>query len=366
LIKRNSAIIIPALDPCKELVEYVDDLIKAGFARIILVDDGSDANHRLIFDELEGNDECVVVRHAINLGKGRGLKNAFNYFLNMEDVSDYCGVITADSDGQHTVEDVIRLSDKLKDYSDNDYGALLLGSRDFGLSIVPFKSKFGNRITRIVLYLLHGVKLKDTQTGLRGVPKSIIPEFIEIFGERFEYETNMLIVAARQNIGIVEVPIKTVYENNNEGTHFNPIRDSWAIYKILFGTFFKYIMSSLSSFVIDILIFRLVLDLLKKGNIPSAVIISASTLTARIISSIYNYLINRKVVFKSNDKGAVSLIKYYVLAVIQMCCSAALVTIFYNWIGIPETIVKVIVDGLLFLISFQIQKRLVFVDDSKT
>lgn len=358
--RRTSAIIIPALNPGRELIKYVSDLISAGFDRIILVDDGSDAEHRLIFNELESNDECVVVRHAINLGKGRGLKNAFNYFLNMEDVSDYCGVITVDSDGQHTVADVIRISDRMKEDSDNKCNDLILGSRDFHLDNVPVKSRFGNVTTRVVFRLLHGVKLMDTQTGLRGIPKSVIPQFMELFGERFEYETNMLVAAARGNIGIVEIPIETVYENNNEGTHFNPIRDSWAIYKLLFGMFFKYIMSSLSSFVIDILIFRMALALLKKGNIPSAVIISASTVAARIISSIYNYLINRKVVFKSNDKGAASLVKYYVLAAIQMCCSAALVTVFYNWIGIPETIVKVIVDGLLFLVSFQIQKRLVF------
>jgi len=358
--KRTSAIVIPALNPGNELIGYVDSLIGAGFDRIILVDDGSDAEHRKIFDELDGRDECKIVRHAINLGKGRGLKNAFNYFLNMEDVADYYGVITADSDGQHTVEDVIRVSDRLKEDAESGIGALLLGSRDFDLSHVPFKSRWGNRITRGTFHLLHGVKLMDTQTGLRGVPTSLMPEYIELFGERFEYETNMLIASARNNIDIVEIPIETVYENNNEGTHFNPIRDSWAIYKLLFGTFFKYIMSSLSSFVIDILIFKLALFLLKKGNVSSAITISAATVVARIISSIYNYLINRKVVFNSSEKGAGSLVKYYILAAIQMCCSAALVTVFYNWIGIPETIVKVIVDSVLFLISFQIQKRIVF------
>ena len=360
--KRTSAIIIPALDPGRELIEYVDSLIAAGFDRIILVDDGSDAEHRKIFDELAVHNECSVLRHAVNLGKGRGLKNAFNYFLNMSDVSDYYGVVTADSDGQHTVQDVIRISDRLKEDSEKGTAALLLGSRDFDLSHVPFKSRWGNRLTRGVFHLLHGVKLMDTQTGLRGVPTSLIPDFIELFGERFEYETNMLIAAARSETGIVELSIETVYENNNEGTHFNPVRDSWAIYKLLFGTFFKYIMASLSSFIIDILMFQLALSLLKKFAIDagSVITIPVATAIARVISSIYNYLINRNVVFASKSNGLSSLIKYYILAAVQLGCSAALVTVFYNWIGIPEVFVKTVVDCVLFLVSFQIQKRLIF------
>lgn len=358
--KRTSAIIIPALDPGSELIEYVENLIAAGFDKIILVDDGSDDEHRKIFASLDVKKECSVIRHAINLGKGRGLKNAFNFFLNMEDVDDYYGVITADSDGQHKVEDVIRLSDKLKEDTENNCSSLILGARDFDLSNVPFKSRFGNRTTRVMFRLLHGAKLKDTQTGLRGIPTAMMPAFIELYGERFEYETNMLIAAARSDMGISEIPIETVYENNNEGTHFNPIRDSWAIYKLLFGTFFKYVMSSLSSFVIDILLFKLAMMLLKGVDVPATVSIPVATIVARIISSIYNYLINRKVVFNSSEKGVGSLIKYYALVVVQMCASAILVTVFYNLIGIPETIVKIVVDSLLFLVSFQIQKRLVF------
>lgn len=356
----SSVVIIPALDPEENLIEYVTGLVSAGFNKIILVDDGSCVEKRIIFDELEKKPECTIVRHAVNLGKGRALKNAFNAYLNLPDLDKYCGVITVDSDGQHTIEDVIRVSGRLAADASVGNNTLLLGSRNFDQENVPFKSKFGNKITRVTFHLLHGVKISDTQTGLRGIPTEVVKYFIDLSGERFEYETNMLIVAARTGIEIEEIPIETVYENNNEGTHFNPFRDSFAIYKLLFGTFFKYVLSSLTSFLIDIAVFQFALTLLKNGMDNKAKSIIIATVIARIISSAYNYAINRALVFHSSSRKLASFVKYYILVVLQLSCSAGLVIVFYNILGIPETVVKIVVDSLLFLASYQIQKRLIF------
>lgn len=354
----TTVIIIPSLDPGQELIPYVKSLMEEGFEKIYLIDDGSDIYHQEIFEELKYYNQCTVLRHAINLGKGRALKDAFNHYLNTEDLDKYCGVITVDSDGQHTVEDVVRMSERMRSNKETRINELVLGARDFDLEHVPFKSRFGNRLTRVLFHLLHGVKLKDTQTGLRGIPNDMIPEFMELFGERFEYETNMLIAAARCNHTITEMPIKTVYEDGNSGTHFNPIRDSWAIYKLLFGTFFKYVIASLTSFILDIGVFRLAIGILKKSNVARYILIA--TVIARVISSIYNYLVNKKIVFKSSAGGLFSLIGYYLLVIIQMAASAGLVTAVFNYTQWSETLIKICVDTVLFLISFQIQKRIIF------
>ena len=358
----SSAIIIPAYDPDERLTEYVQKLIGAGFKTIIIVDDGSDIEKRPIFDNLALMPECILIRHAVNLGKGRGLKNAFNTYLNLPNLSDYCGVITVDSDGQHTIEDVVRLSGRLASEAavDSASNTLFLGSRDFDKENVPFKSRWGNKITRVTFSLLHGVRISDTQTGLRGIPTEVVKKIIDLSGERFEYETNMLIVAARSGVKIEEIPIETVYENNNAGTHFNPFRDSFAIYKLLFGTFFKYIISSLTSFLIDIAIFQFALTLLKSGAIEEAKGIIIATVIARILSSIYNYAVNRTLVFHSSSGKLLSFVKYYVLVIVQLSCSAGFVILFHNILGLPETVVKIFVDFILFIISYQIQKRLVF------
>lgn len=357
---KKAVIIIPALNPDDRLISYCDDLIAAGFNRLLLIDDGSDAEHRRIFDALSDKPECVIFRHAINLGKGRALKNAFNLYLNMEDKDDYCGVITADADGQHTVKDVIRLQEKMAEGCNK----LILGARDFDADNVPPKSKFGNKCTRAVFKMLHGAKLQDTQTGLRGVPNAIVAKYVDLYGERFEYETAMLITTAREKIGFEEVIIDTVYENNNEGTHFHPIRDSYAIYKLLLGTFFKYIISSLLSFIIDIGLFKLFLAVFAAAVLGDSKRIVIATVLARILSSLFNFTVNKNVVFNAGGKSGAEngsmLVKYYTLCIIQMACSAGLVALIFNALHLPETVIKVCVDTVLFLISYQIQRRLIF------
>ncbi len=366
----NITVIIPALDPDRRLIEYCRSLKESGIDHILLIDDGSDAAHREIFTELK--DICIVLHHSRNMGKGRALKNAFALIRNrtMTDTVTYEGnmsvdqaiasltdtacVVTADSDGQHAVADVLAVARKTMD----EGGALVLGARDFDSDNVPFKSKKGNKLTRRLFRILHGLDLTDTQTGLRGIPVPLLDVFIQGKGERFEYELDMLVIAAREHIPVVEVPIETIYENANAGTHFRAVSDSISVYKILFGTFFKFLLTSLSSFAADILIFRLMLRMF--GGFDEELKIGMATLIARVLSSIYNFLMNKQVVFLKEGEMVKSAIGYYILCGLQMCASAGLVILIHKLLPIPETYVKIIVDSFLFIISYQIQKRIVF------
>ena len=343
----NTIIIIPALNPDEKLISYV---IQAGEKQILIIDDGSSDDCRFIFDFLEEKEECIVLRHAINMGKGRALKDAFNYCLtNLSQTAS--GVITVDSDGQHSVEDVLRMKEALTEYTDS----LILGARNFSQENVPPKSAFGNKMTRVVIRLLYGGNIADTQTGLRAMSYQVLPAFLTLFGERFEYETGMLIEALQKKIPIKEIEIKTIYYAENKGTHFRPVSDSWKIYKLIFGTFFKYAFSSFSSSIIDLGSFQLFSYLLKGTNL--SVQVWMATILARIISSLYNYCVNRNIVFKQDCKGNNTFLKYYILCVCQMCTSAALVYLFVRVIGLPRLFIKVIVDMLLFFVSFRIQKN---------
>lgn len=354
-----ASIVIPALNPEYALLSYVEKLLHSGFSHIIVVDDGSSPERAAIFHALEQDLHCTVLRHAVNMGKGRALKDAFNYYLTH--LAEECtGVITADSDGQHTVEDVIRLEQAMGEHPHS----LLLGARDFSQANVPFKSRNGNKITRAVIKLFYGGNIQDTQTGLRGIPNDLLPEYLTLQGERFEYETAMLIESLRKKIPVINVAIETVYLDNNSGTHFRPGADSWAIYKVILGTFLKYSLSSLSASAIDLLLFQLLL-LLPTG-LAGDMQIALATAGARVCSSLYNYLVNRNLVFSAKSRGRMTLIKYYALCMAQMLCSAGGVILLCKWIGLPELPVKLIVDSLLFLISFQIQKNWVFGSRDKT
>ena len=101
-------------------------------------------------------------------------------------------------------------------------------------------------LQKFVFKLLYGTSITDTQTGLRGFPNSIIPLMVDIDGERFEYETKMLIEVIDHKVPIDEVTIETIYFDNNAETHFNPIKDSIRIYKVIFASFFKFVLSSVS------------------------------------------------------------------------------------------------------------------------
>ncbi len=342
-------IVIPSLNPDEKLLKLLANLKNNGYTHIILVNDGSEAHYDSYFETAEKEYGCIVLKHCVNQGKGRALKTAFNYFL--WHCKDGFGVVTVDADGQHRLEDIGNCMDALLKEPDK----LIMGCRDFSKENVPFRSKFGNVLTKHVFSLLCGVKVSDTQTGLRAFSRDLVRKFMKTKGERFEYEMNMLIDCKEEKIGIYEVPIETVYIEDNASSHFNPLLDSIRIYSV----FMKFILSSLSSFLVDIIFFTIFTSLFKSW-IPAYYIFAAS-FAARIISSAVNYLINKNTVFKNKENTRSSFVRYYILAACQMICSAFLIDFLFGYIHVlNETVIKIIVDTILFLLSFKIQREWVF------
>lgn len=240
-------VIIPSLEPDEKLPRLLEQLHEAGIQNIVLVDDGSGPAYAHFFEEAQKRWGCPVLRHAVNLGKGRALKTAFNYCLNTW--PDAPGCVTADSDGQHTPACILKVMKALTDRPD----ALILGCRNFDEKDVPLRSSFGNKCTRFVFKALVGLAITDTQTGLRAIPTAFMKKLMHTGGERFEFESNMLIDTKDAGVPIVEVPIETVYIEENKTSHFNPLKDSARIYAV-FG---KFLFSSLSSSVVDLALFSL-------------------------------------------------------------------------------------------------------------
>lgn len=353
---RKVLIMIPALNPPQELLNYIEELLDAKFSNILVVDDGSDSSYIPLFDQIKKLPSCTVIRHAVNLGKGRAIKTGINYYLNLSEDKRKNGMITVDSDGQHIVKDVVSVAKELCIHNDS----LILGCRDFSKNTtadIPWKSNFGNRTTTMVFKLLFGKYISDTQTGLRGIPEFLMPALMELEGERFEYETNMLIYTVKKRIPLLEVKISTIYMDNNAETHFHPLRDSYKIYRLMLTTFFRYTVSSLSSFLIDIALFQAFILVLH--NIEAGLRISCATIAARVFSSLFNYFVNKVFVFQQTT-GHSNIIRYYCLCIIQMFLSAGLVYIIYSILPISESLIKIIIDSILFLFSFQIQQKWVF------
>lgn len=249
-------VVIPAYKPEEKIMQEFMSKLQNEFKNIVILDDGSGEEYNDFFKSYEDKG-FTVLRHFVNLGKGRAIKNAFNYILNT--YPDVVGCVTADCDGQHSVADIKKCAKALQKNPDK----LIIGARNFDLEQVPFKSRYGNKITRTMFSAFVGIKITDTQTGLRAFGRNTMASFLGITGERYEYETNMLIACKEKDILIEEVSIKTIYINQNETSHFHPIRDSFLIYKL----FFKYIIVSVSSFLFDILLFTILLKLLPEISI---------------------------------------------------------------------------------------------------
>jgi len=228
----NCAVIIPALNPTSFLNHYVKQLTQNGIAEIIVINDGSSKTYHSVFTELNKLESCTVLSHTANLGKGIALKTAFSYYL--KHFPYLCGVVTADADGQHTVEDVCKVAEMISNQPE-----IIMGVRDFTEEDVPLRSYTGNKITGKAFERLFHVQLSDTQTGLRGIPAKELNWMQYLKGERYEYEINMLINAVRRDIKLTEVSIQTIYADNNSGSYYSTFRDSMRIITKLISGFFR-------------------------------------------------------------------------------------------------------------------------------
>ena len=357
----QAVILIPSLEPDERLPAYIRMLKEGGFAHIVVVDDGSSEAFQQIFEEVDAVEDTVVLHHQVNKGKGVALKTGYRYI--MDNLPDISGVITADADGQHTVADCLHLAEELA----KGERALYLGSRDFNQENVPPKSRTGNKITTTVFRLLYGQYLPDTQTGLRAFRKQELPFMTEVDGERYEYEMKVLIACSRAGIPMIPITIETIYENDNKGTHFHPVRDSWRVYKVILGSFIRFMSVSLICFLID----QLLALILRKWILPPAgfargtmMNLQVSGWGARLVSSVINFLLNKNLVFQMKGKAGKSAVRYALLCVAIITVSNAGVWVLCR-IGMADWLAKILMDMTLYFVSYRVQERWVFRGDSK-
>lgn len=354
----NLAIILPVLSPDIKFTNFVNELISEGFNNIVVINDGSAPEYDEVFDDAAKNQQVTLLKHEVNKGKGAALKTAFSYlFENRKDIE---FAVTCDGDGQHSV---ISIKNCITAYEMKP-GSVIIGGRDFNAPNIPSRSRFGNKLSSKVFKFACGIELKDTQTGLRVIPAEWFDVFSRLKGDRYEYETNMLIEIVNKKIPYYEVPIETIYIDDNASSHFNKITDSIKIYVIVLSYFLKFALSSIISWSSDIAIYAILQAIFEHNtHMSSELQILICTVVSRVVSSFVNYMINRNGVFKSTDGVHKTLFKYYILAFCQMLASYLLVSFFTNVLhvnGVLELLVKCIVDLCLFFFSYNIQRKVIF------
>lgn len=415
--------LIPAYEPDRKMLGVIADLGKTGFD-VVIVDDGSGPEYAELFEQaaerLPGKSGrgVTLLIHDVNRGKGAALKTGLDFinnFMVIRGEENQNVIVAVDADGQHLAIDALRAAHTAL----GNPGALVLGSRilsnkkDDASSVaenanhasgntqsVPLRSRFGNAVTRQVFRLATGVPVYDTQTGLRAFTADLIPSLLAVSGDRYEYELNVLMDFAGRGIPIREIEIETVYLEGNKSSHFNTVRDSYRIYKEIAKYAVKggnslhggsspaqihvegrggaemssksgrnangikstakqaaiFSASSLVSFLIDYAMYAL---LLMTG--PGLVF---ANIGARLISSAANYTINRKLVFRSGKKVATSAVQYFALAAFILAGNTFVLNTMVTSLGINSMVAKVLTEVLFFMISWTVQRYVVFYDGS--
>lgn len=345
---RECVVLIPAYQPDEKLVSLVDAL-RPEFGRIVVVNDGS-TGCDAVFEKIAAKVDALLV-HETNRGKGAAIKTGLQHVL--ANYPETCGVVTADADGQHRLPDIKAVAEAM---SSNPSG-LTLGVRKF-TGKVPLRSVFGNKFTIYVFFLLTGMKVSDTQTGLRGIPAKLLRRVSKLPGRRYEYEMNMLADAKRHESPPQEIPIETIYIADNASSHFHPVRDAIRIYRSLL----QFCISSVAAFLLDNAVFTVLISILNKTPEGREIDILLAFCTARFVSGNFQYFYNRFVVFRQKVRKR-SYLQYWVLAMAIALVSALFTGVLShaaNVCGFWITLVKIAVETGMFFGSYSIQKKWIF------
>ncbi len=326
-------VLIPAYQPDQKLIELVN-LLSLQYP-VVVVDDGSGKSYAQVFSDLLDTG-AVILHHTCNRGKGAALKTGIRY---LSEQSNTDGVVTADADGQHTIEDISRIAEAMQAHPNT----FILGGRNF--KEMPSRSRFGNTATCFFFRLLTRLRITDTQTGLRGLPACLFPQLLALDGDRYEYEMNMLLSLRQWGVDYLEIPIRTIYLDDNRSSHYRVLRDSFRI----FSRVLKYAMSSIICAGVDYLLYILLLQVFGPA---------ASYALARLCSATLNYQLNCRIVFnrKPSWKNA---IQYTLLAAVSLATGSVSVS-FLSGLGLNSVLAKLLIDLLLFFGNYLVQKRLIF------
>ena len=341
-----SVLVIPAYNPDSALLQLVKEHQQFMPQQpLIVVNDGSTIACEPIFVQIQQAGHTVL-NHLTNQGKGAALRTAFRHYLSHFS-ENYHGIITADADGQHHIEDIALLSQALE----NEPKKFHLGARNFSGTHIPLRSRLGNVFTKCIVNCFYKAPLQDTQSGLRGIPNQLVATLLNCQKDRYEFEFEMFFIARNLSIVINQIPIKTIYMQNNQSSHFRPLVDSMRIYAI----FFRYGAMAAASFVLDFALFCIFINV--TGKLPFSV------LGARFCSAAFNFFANKALTFKSPKPIVSSAAKYTLLAAFSGLMVWQITSLLHRW-GLNLYFSKISADALFFFANFLLQRYWVFRDRS--
>lgn len=332
--------LFPSYQPTLLFCELLEQFRQMDPSPIIVVDDGSGPKYDEFFERAARVSDTIVLKNAVNLGKGAALKHGLNHIL--VNYPDCIGIVTADADGQHAADDILKVANELRSRP----AEVIFGSRDFKRD-VPFRSKIGNVVSRYIYRFLIGLKLSDTQTGLRGIPRRLMESSLGIRSNRYEFETEQIIAAKSAGLQFREVLIQTVYIDDNSGSHFNPVLDSFRIYFVLL----RYAVSSLATALTDLLVFYVLT--------ANGMALLSANMSARAVALWIQFMLLKKYVFKS--KAGLPIFAAYVAYVFfSGYVSSVMQQQFATHLVASTLLAKVVVESIIWIFNFMFLRDIIF------
>ncbi|MDO4805379.1 MAG: glycosyltransferase [Lachnospiraceae bacterium] len=351
---KECVILIPAYDPPDNLIQYIEDLMEAGYEDIIVVDDGSREDKQYIFDTLEDGG-CHILHHEKNRGKGVAVRTGLFYYTGKYSGAKD-GVITVNSDGNDRIEDIDLVGEILHRQKMEGTGHLVVGERDFDSPYISPVNVRANRFMAMVFRWIFGVKLRDVMCGFRGIPDICVTKCLEFPEKTYAYDLAELIGFAKD--GYEKVPVTIPAPNPEAERHFRALKHTFLINVVLWRKLVFFGATSIIAAIVDIFLFwYLTTFVLKNVRYP----IIVGTVLARIVSSSLNYYLSRKLVFKTNESKRKSFSQFFTLAAVQCCISAMSVHFLEMLIGGAAVPIKIVIDLLLFFVAYKIQDKFIFV-----
>ena len=224
-----------AIIPAYQDEQHIGDIVyrtRKQLNHVVVIDDGS--TDRTAERAREAGAEVIV--HGQNRGKGEAIKTGLAHVLAASNAprSGENGldrqvrwISLLDSDGQHLPEEIDRF---LKVAASATRPTFLIGNRMNNLAGMPFIRRVVNRFMSRQISRVCKQDIPDTQCGFRMLDHLLVPQLLG-GGDRFDYDTEVLIIASREGYSVESVPITTVY--TDQVSKIRPLRDAIRFFKLM-------------------------------------------------------------------------------------------------------------------------------------
>lgn len=327
-------ILMPVYNPSERIVNYVKKLKENNY-QVVLINDGSKSEYHSLFEKMVH--DCKIISYPLFKGKGYAIKKGIHYIK--EHLQDKKGIIILENE-----YDLMHIN----------HIRTLINKNSQKMCVVHHK---GKRFLTKLFSMIYNKKFIDVDSELFGFSMNYLDQMMTV--DENCYEVQSLIQSVQNNQEIEEIQL----ENKQQPFHLK--NKTIQVLYVIFLHLIRFVSSSIISSVIDVLLAWILLDVLKIWMTSDFWRIALSSLIARVLSAIVNYVINKKYVFKEKTNSKQTAIRFLILTIVITILSTLFVYVASSLHIMSEKLAKPVGDLLLFLLSYSAQTKWVFKNNER-